>query len=363
MIADLEPYATMRESGNPVLGKVPEHWQVEPITRIGRLFKGRGGSKDDETSSGIPCVRYGDLYTRHEFFITATRGFVSTERAGAYTPIEHGDVLFAASGETIDDIGRSAVNLLSGNARCGGDLIVLRPTIDVNPRFLGYAADVPAARQQKAAMGRGFTVVHIYSSELKRLVLALPPVPEQTAIVHFLDYADRRIRRYVRAKRALITLLEEQERAIIHEIVTGGMDPDAPMKDSSVPWIGTIPAHWEVRRNGLLFAQRNETGYPELPILKVSLRTGVTVRDFDDPAARKQVMTDRAKYKRAVHGDIAYNMMRMWQGAVGVAPVDGLVSPAYVVARPLHGVETRYYEHWFRDPAFLMRRTSIRAAS
>lgn len=123
-------------------------------------------------------------------------------------------------------------------------------------------------------------------------------------------------------------------------------------RDSGLPWLGSIPAHWEVRRNGRLFAQRVETGFPDLPILEVSLRTGVRVRDMDN-AARKQIMSDFSKYKRAERGDIAYNMMRLWQGAVGLAPTDGLVSPAYVVARPFPEVDGRYYSYLFRTAAYM----------
>lgn len=123
-------------------------------------------------------------------------------------------------------------------------------------------------------------------------------------------------------------------------------------KDSGVPWLGEVPAGWEVRRNGRLFAERKETGFPDLPILEVSLRTGVRVRDFS-LSERKQVMEERGKYKRAASGDIAYNMMRMWQGAVGVAPTDGLVSPAYVVARPLPGTVTGYFAYLYRTSAYM----------
>ncbi|MFT8558844.1 MAG: NADAR domain-containing protein [Acetobacter sp.] len=122
-------------------------------------------------------------------------------------------------------------------------------------------------------------------------------------------------------------------------------------RESDLPWLGEIPAHWDVRRNGRLFAERVETGFEELPILEVSLRTGVRVRDMEN-GTRKQQMTDRSKYKRAAKGDIAYNMMRMWQGAVGVAPADGLISPAYVVARPFPEVEPRYYAYLFRTEAY-----------
>lgn len=125
-------------------------------------------------------------------------------------------------------------------------------------------------------------------------------------------------------------------------------------RDSGLPWLGRIPAHWEVHRNGRLFAERRETADPTLPILEVSLRTGVRVRNLEN-GARKQVMADRSKYQRARAGDIVYNTMRMWQGAVGVAPADGLVSPAYVVARPRPDVEPRYYAYLFRTGVYLQQ--------
>jgi type I restriction enzyme S subunit len=117
--------------------------------------------------------------------------------------------------------------------------------------------------------------------------------------------------------------------------------------DTKLPWAPKLPAHWQVLRNGRLFSQRVETGFPDLPILEVSLNTGVRVRDLAN-SKRKQVMSDKEKYKRALKGDIAYNMMRMWQGAVGIAPVDGLISPAYVVAKPFAETNSSYYSYLFR---------------
>ena len=131
-----------------------------------------------------------------------------------------------------------------------------------------------------------------------------------------------------------------------------GLRPYAEVKPTGLPWLGEVPAHWEVRRNGRLFSARRETNFPKLPILEVSIRTGVRIRDFDN-GGRKQEMTDRSKYQRALKGDIAYNMMRMWQGAVGIAPADGLVSPAYVVARPFAETDTAYYAYLFRTAAYM----------
>lgn len=121
---------------------------------------------------------------------------------------------------------------------------------------------------------------------------------------------------------------------------------------SGLPWAPRLPEGWQVLRNGRLFGHRVETGFPDLPILEVSLRTGVRVRDMEN-LKRKQVMSQKEKYKRAAKGDIAYNMMRMWQGAVGPAPVDGLVSPAYVVVKPYDEANSSYYSYLFRTAAYM----------
>ena len=128
--------------------------------------------------------------------------------------------------------------------------------------------------------------------------------------------------------------------------------PYSETRDSGLPWLGDIPAHWEIKRNGSLFQQRNAVGEPDWPILEVSLRTGVRIREFGS-TKRKQVMSDKAKYKCATKGDFVYNMMRMWQGAAGIAPVDGLVSPAYVVAKPLPHTNPAYFASLFRTDDYL----------
>ena len=130
------------------------------------------------------------------------------------------------------------------------------------------------------------------------------------------------------------------------------LKPYPDYKDSGLPWLGHVPATWRVVRNGSLFGQRNQTGFAELPILEVSLKTGIRVRNFET-SKRKQIMADLGKYKRAEKGDIAYNMMRMWQGAVGVSPADGLVSPAYVVARPYENTDSRFFATLFKTDGFM----------
>ena len=228
----LRPYPTSKDSGVNWLGEVPSHWDVHQLGRIGRFSKGSGGTKDDDSDEGVPCIRYGDLYTQHRFFITKSRACVPSARAAAYTPLRYGDVLFAGSGETIDEIGKSAVNLIRGPACCGGDVILFRPSIEIDARFLGYATDCPPAAYQKARMGRGITVMHIYWSDLKYLTVALPPLTEQAAIVRYLDFTEAKIRRYVDATQRLVGVLKERQPAVVPEfhtrliadVVTGKID-------------------------------------------------------------------------------------------------------------------------------------------
>jgi len=220
----LDPDVPLKDSRVEWLGEVPAHWEVSQLGRIGTFSKGNGGTKEDEVAEGVPCVRYGDLYTQHRFFVDETKACVSRDRASDYTPIQYGDVLFAGSGETIEEIGKSAVSLLSRPACCGGDVILFRPSVAVDAKFLGLSTDCPQAAYQKSCMGRGITIMHIYGSELKYLSIALPPLPEQAAIVEYLDQAIVDIDTAVARANREIELLEEYRTRLIADVVTGKLD-------------------------------------------------------------------------------------------------------------------------------------------
>ena len=220
----LNPNARFKSSGIDCLGKVPMHWKLRRIGQIGRFFKSTGGGKEDEVSTGVPCVHYGDLYTTYDYHISKARSFIRTEIARNYTLIKFGDILFATSGETIDEIGKSAVNLMQGEVRCGGDVILFRPKCQVDARFMGYSTDSRLARIQKATMGRGITIMHIYAHQLKRLAIAIPPLAEQTAIASFLDQRTAEIDAAISATQRQISLLREFHTRLIADVVTGKLD-------------------------------------------------------------------------------------------------------------------------------------------
>ena len=310
MIAELTSYPSMKDSGAEFIGKVPEHWEVNTLRRSLRPY------------DGIKIGPFGSQLKLDEMTASGNKVY------GQANVIRND---FAYGKKFIDD--EKFENLRVCEIRPGDLLLTMMGTS-------GRCAQVPKD------VNRG-----INSAIVKDLVLALPPRNEQASIVRYLDHVDRRVVLLVQRKRKLIALLTEQKEAIIHRAVTRGLNPNVGMKDSGLEWLGEVPKHWDIRRNGRLFAQRNETGFPELPVFEVSLRTGIRIRDFEN-SERKQVMSDRAKYKRAVSGDVAYNMMRMWQGAVGVAPTDGLISPAYVVAQPLPGTDGRYFVKLFRTTVY-----------
>ena len=219
-----DPSPRLKPSGVDWLGEVPEHWNLARLGGLGFFFKGGGGTKEDEVDGGLPCIRYGDLYTQHQFWIRQSRSGIAEASTSKYKRLRYGDLLFAGSGETIEEIGKSAVNLIEGPAYCGGDVIGFRASVEVDATFFGYAADCPPAIYQKACMGRGVTVMHIYSSELKHLLLPLPPTKEQKAISAFLDRQMERIAILNARVETAIERLQEYRIALITAAVTGKID-------------------------------------------------------------------------------------------------------------------------------------------
>ena len=177
------------------------------------------------------------------------------------------------------------------------------------------------------------------------------PFPQQRAIADYLDRETTRLDALVAAKERVLKLLEEKRQALITQAVTRGIDPGVTLRDSGVPWVGDIPEHWAVRRIARLFREHDQRSQPNLPLLEVSINRGVVIREFSNERI-ENTAADFNIYKVARQGDIVFNKMRMWQGAVGTAPEDGLVSPDYVVARPSGFLSSEYASLLFRIAAF-----------
>lgn len=243
-----KPYPAYRESGVEWIGQVPEDWSLLRLANAGSLMKANGGNKQDDTDTGVPCIRYGDLYTTYDLLIRYIGKFISPEAEVDYTTIQYGDILFAASGETFEEIGKSAVNLTETHACCGGDVIVLRPQRKIDPVFLAYASGSSSAQAQKSLMGKGFTVIHIYGDQIRNLIIAAPSEQEQKLIGAKIERETSRINALITKKTRFIELLKEKRQALITHAVTKGLDPNVKMKDSGVEWLGEVPSDWIVGR-------------------------------------------------------------------------------------------------------------------
>ena len=186
---------------------------------------------------------------------------------------------------------------------------------------------------------------------LANIRISVPPLPQQRAIGDYLDRETARLDALVAAKERVLDLLAERRRALITYAVTRGVDSDTPLRDSKVPWLGDIPAHWEVERTKWLFVERDErsvTGDEEL--LSVSHITGVTSRSEKDVNMFEAATT--MGYKLCISGDLVVNTLWAWMGAMGVSPVDGIVSPAYNVYVPGPRLLPSYIDALVRMPAF-----------
>lgn len=130
--------------------------------------------------------------------------------------------------------------------------------------------------------------------------------------------------------------------------------PYPAYKDSGVPWLGRVPEHWEVLPNRVIFNEVKERDHPEEQMLSVTITKGVILQRtlLADSSKKDSSNQDKSAYKLVLPGDIAYNKMRAWQGAIGASAYQGIASPAYVVQRPRKGVDSRYLHYLLRTPAF-----------
>ena len=184
----LDPDVPLKPSVEDWLGDIPEHWEVRKLSSLGSFSKGRGISKEDITDEGLPAITYGDIYTTYGIETKQLKKSISELLAAKSQEIQKGDLLFTASGETLEDIGKTT--LYSGNmpGYAGGDIIILRPNKG-DSLYLSYALNSDLGIRQKSMFGRGDIIVHISASKLKQVVVPFPPKDEQILISDFLDNA------------------------------------------------------------------------------------------------------------------------------------------------------------------------------
>ncbi len=242
MIADLKPYAAYKDSGLAWLGQVPEHWSVFPNRAVFSEVKDRD-HPDAEMLS-----------------VTITRGIVRQKALLAGSSKKDSSNLNKAAYKLVKpkDIAYNKMRAWQGAIGASDFLGIISPAYVVMrlrdaenlPRYFHHLCRTPQFAKEAERWSYGITsdMWSLRPEHFKMIYTPQPPPEEQAAIVRFLDWANARLERTIRAKRRVIALLTEQKQAIIHRAVTRGLDPTIPLKPSGIAWLGDIPVHWELWR-------------------------------------------------------------------------------------------------------------------
>lgn len=235
MNSSLQPYPSMRNSGVEWLGKVPGHWDIKKLRSV--LHSVTARNRPDLPLLSV--VREKGVIMRDISSKEANHNFIPDDLTN-YKVVRK------------DQFAMNKMKAWQGSYGISSHYGIVSPAYyvfdleGVAHRFFNSAirskAYVPFFTQ--ASDGVRIGQWDLSQARMREIPFAVPTVSEQDAIVRFIDCVDRRIRRYIRAKRKLIKLLEEQKQAIIHRAVTRGLDPNVPLKDSGVEWLGEVPEHW-----------------------------------------------------------------------------------------------------------------------
>ena len=341
MIPELKPYPAMKDSAVAWLGEVPEHWGVLPGRTCYREKKVPNAGLREKT---VLSLSYGRIVIRPD---EKLHGLVPASFE-TYQVVKPGDVICRPTDLQNDwNSLRFGLSPHRGIITSAYMCLRTRPLMD---REYGYLL-LHAYDLKKIFYGLGSGLrQNLDWRDLKYLPCLVPSRPEQAAIVRFLDHADRRIRRYIRAKQKLIDLLEEQKQAIIHRAVTRGLDPNVRLKPSGVEWLGDVPAHWVVKRCRYLFREvdkRSAHGSEEH--LSMSQRLGLVPSHFVEN--RTLVSESYAGAKLCEVGDLVLNRLKAHLGVFALARFPGVISPDYTVLRPIEPEGAAYFESVLRSPA------------
>lgn len=319
----------MKDSGIEWIGEIPEKWKVGKIKYIAKSI-GSGttpaSSNPEYYENGtLPWIQSSDLYGNNYILDTSKK---ITNLAIQNTPsltLQKKDFLVLAMYGSIGSIAISKIDAYTNQACC-----TIKTNEKAKLKFLYYYLKFASNHMLSKAIGS--ILQNISQIIIKNLLFLIPPLPQQQAIADFLDDKCAEIDNLSSAITEQIEVLKQYKKSVITEAVTKGLDPNAPMKDSGVEWIGMIPEKWELKPFEHILQERSLKNNPIITSerLALSIDKGITLY------SEKTTNLDRFKddvslYKVVYPGDFVMNSMNMIVGAVGITPYLGCVSPAYYV--------------------------------
>lgn len=244
-------YLEYKDSGVEQLGQIPMHWETRPTKRVFLIVNGATPKSEEPNywDGDIPWITPDDLGSLGSKELHRSGRYITKEgyESCGTTLVPSGSIVLS----TRAPIGYVAVAGMRLCTNQGCRALVFRE--DSNQRFFYY--QILSSQPELESWGQGSTFKELAKTKLESIELVCPPIAEQHAIAEFLDRKTAKIDVLLAKKERLIGLLEERRTAIITRAVTKGLDPNVPMKDSELEWVGKIPTHWEVLAVGRLISQ------------------------------------------------------------------------------------------------------------
>lgn len=235
-------YPEYRSSGEDWIGESPRDWRVVKIRHLSTVKRGASPRPIDspeyfDDDGEYAWVRISDVTASRKYLLNTTQR-LSVLGKSKSVQMEPGD-LFISIAATV------GVPIITQIKCCIHDGFVYFHNLKVNPEYLYYLF---AGGELFKGLGKLGTQLNLNTDTIGDIKIPVPGTGEVKAIVSFLDRETARIDALIKEKEKLIDLLEEKRTSMISHAVTKGLNPDAPMKDSGIPWIGKIPAHWQVKK-------------------------------------------------------------------------------------------------------------------
>ena len=356
----IRPQEEMKKSPVIWLDWLPAGWSFGKMKYMFSYSKGLNITKADLVDQGVAVISYGQIHAKSNPGTTLKSEllrYVSSENPTITekSQLKYGDIVFADTSEDQDGIGNAVLMDRREKVFAGYHSIIARPKDPHFSKYLSYLFRTDAWRSQLRMQASGIKVYSITQRMLAPVTYIIPSnKDEMNAIVSYLDDKVSQIDFIIFKAQKSIEEYKNLKQAVITEAVTKGLDKNVSLKDSGIEALEQIPAHWKVQRLATVYEESHETDRPDLPILMVSINSGISDGEIgDEDRVRKVVRSEDKSLYKVVHPNyLSYNMMRAWQGAFGASKVDGLVSPAYVVAKPKVEIDSHYVEALLRTPNY-----------
>ena len=312
-------------------------------TRLCTLMSFKNGitASREQFGKGIKCISVLDILNNPYIVYDCIKSSVEVDDELIRNfSVEYGDFVFQRSSENVEDAGRANVYLdNTKKAIFSGFVIRGKKISNYEPLFINELLRTFFVRKQIMHKAQGAQHINIGQEILNSVIICLPSIPEQKKIASFLSTIDD----IITATQSELTAWEERKKGVVQKI----FNREVRFKADD----GSEFPEWEEKRLGEVFVERSERSTDNLDLLSVTIANGVIRQNESDK--RNVSSVDKSNYKRVYVGDLAYNSMRMWQGAEGVSAYDGIVSPAYTVLVPKKQEYAYFYEYMFKRTEML----------